>query len=207
MAEAALCIVWGTPVHTRTREGCPEGLQRNVAVLGTSSTRRKNREFRGGRSRANRWRCDRLPLGAGHREADRLGPRYRGVSAAFNRVQLIADHVRVADAFVDEGLAQILVSTRTRSDGRVGLAGRRPRRVIEIGRSVVAASSRSLRSVLSLVNSRSYSLIGDRIPATSCLCLYEYLLRHEVTALRCRARSTWCRVLMMPRMFRPSRSS
>ena len=107
MSEAALCTVWGTPVPGREKHALDvysETLQYwgrlqqqgkierfDVVVLGpTGGDLTGFMLVRGTQAQLDSVRHS--------EEYERL----------LNRVQLIAQHVRAADAFVDEGLARVM---------------------------------------------------------------------------------------------------
>ena len=119
MAEAALCIIWGTPVHGREndaltvydetlkywgrlqQEGKIEGFE--VVVLGPT----------GGAVTGF------LLVRGTEQQIDSVR-RTEEYQRLVNRVQLIADHVRVADAIVDEGLAHFMSQYHDRWSGWIG---------------------------------------------------------------------------------------
>ena len=118
-AQAGICMIWGTPVAGREKHALDVysetlqywgGLQQegkierfDVVILGPTGG-----DFTGF-------------LVARGTEAQMDSVRH---SEEFlrhvNRAQLVAEHVRVADAFVDDGLAQIL-SLYSDEVGRVGV--------------------------------------------------------------------------------------
>ena len=119
MSEAALCTVWGLPVPGREKHAL-DVYSQTVQYWGRLQQEGKIERF------------DVVVLGptggdftgfmlargtAAQLDSVRRSDEYERL---LNRVQLVAQHVRAADAYVDEGLARIM-SQYTDEVGRVGV--------------------------------------------------------------------------------------
>ena len=107
MAEAALCIIWGTPVHGRENDALKvysEALQ----YWGRLQQEGKIESFEVVVLGPTGGDVTGFVLVRGTPQQIDSVRRTKEYARLIDRVQLIADHVRVADAFVDEGLAKIM---------------------------------------------------------------------------------------------------
>ena len=119
MSEAALCTVWGLPIPGREKHAL-DVYSETLQYWGRLQQEGKIERF------------DVVVLGptggdltgfmlvrgtAAQLDSVRRSEEYERL---LNRVQLIAQHVRAADAFVDEGLARVM-SMYTDEVGRVGV--------------------------------------------------------------------------------------
>jgi len=119
MSEAALCTTWGVPVPGREKHAL-DVYSETLQYWGRLQQEGKIERF------------DVVVLGptggdltgfmlvrgtAAQLDSVRRSEEYERL---LNRVQLIAQHVRAADAFVDEGLARVM-SMYTDEVGRVGV--------------------------------------------------------------------------------------
>ena len=93
---------------TRAGEASPRRLQRSGPVLGTSSTRRKIERFDVTVLTPTGGDVTGFLLVRGTAEQIDSVRRTKEYQLLLSRVQLITTHLRIADAFVDEGLAQIM---------------------------------------------------------------------------------------------------
>ena len=111
MAEAALCIVWGTPVHGRENDAL-KVYNETLQYWGRLQQEGKIETFEVVVLGPTGGDVTGFLLVRGTAQQIDSVRRTEEYQRLINRVQLIADHVRVADAFVDEGLAQILSQYR-----------------------------------------------------------------------------------------------
>lgn len=107
MAEAALCIVWGTPVHGRENDAL-KVYSETLQYWGRLQQEGKIESFEVVVLGPTGGDVTGFLLVRGTAQQIDSVRRTEEYQRLVRRVQLIADHVRVADAFVDEGLAQIM---------------------------------------------------------------------------------------------------
>ena len=119
MAEAGLCTVWGTPVPGREKVALDvysEALQ----YWGRLQEEGKIERFDVVVLSPTGGDVTGFILARGTAEQIDSVRRTEDYQRLLARVQLIAEHVRVADAYVDEGLAEIM-SRYQDEVGRVGV--------------------------------------------------------------------------------------
>jgi hypothetical protein len=107
MSEAALCTAWGVPVRGREKHAL-EVFNEVVQYWGGLQKEGRIERFDVAVLTPNGGDLGGFLLVRGTAAQIDAVRRSEDYQRLINRSQLIADHFRVADAFVDEGLAQML---------------------------------------------------------------------------------------------------
>jgi hypothetical protein len=109
MAEAALCTVWGTPVHGREKNAL-EVYNESMQYWGRLQKEGKIEGFDVAVLNPTGGDVTGFLLARGTAAQIDSVRRSEEYQRLLNRALLMIDHLRVADAFVDEGLAQLMSS-------------------------------------------------------------------------------------------------